>query len=52
MTERLPINHEAAKPGYWDKRQDDITIIFLNKREQNEELEEIEEIEKELGIQL
>ena len=35
---------------YWQKRQDDITIIYLDTREQAQELAEIEEIEQELGL--
>lgn len=51
MTERQPRQPEQyqEKP-YWNKRQDDTTIIFLDKREQAEELAELEAIEAELGL--
>lgn len=51
MTERQQRQPEQyAERKYWQERQDDITIIFLDKREQAEELDELEAIEAELGL--
>jgi hypothetical protein len=44
LTEELP------KRAYWEEEQEDITIIFLNKEDQQAELSDINKIENELGL--
>lgn len=51
MKEQQPRQPEQyTERKYWHERQDDTTIIFLDKREQAEELAELEAIEAELGL--
>lgn len=50
MTNNERPNYEERP--YWNEPQDDITIIFLDKNAQREELAEIEAIERELSISL